>query len=212
MKIPQILPFRYESRGARLILASGSPGRAEILRDAGFKFEVCATHLDESRAGHESARAHVLRLARVKARAAAERGRYAERAIVIGADTVVVARGKILGKPSDVREARRMLRLLGGRTHEVLTGVSILRVADAKELHHVETTRVHFLKLSNEEIDDYIATGEPFDKAGAYGIQGVAGRFIDRIEGCYFNVVGLPVSRVWSMVRELKDATRRPYG
>jgi septum formation protein len=208
MRIPKLLSFPYENWRARLILASSSPRRAEILRDAGFKFKVCATHLDESRVGRESARVHVLRLARLKARTAAERARHTERAIVIGADTVVVARGKILGKPSDVREARRMLRLLSGRTHEVLTGVSVLRVSEGKELHGVETTRVHFLKLSYEEIDDYIATGEPFDKAGAYGIQGVGGRFIDRIEGCYFNVVGLPLSRVWSMVRELEDAVR----
>jgi len=187
----------------KLFLASNSPRRAEILRNAGFAFKVLATNLDESRLGRESARAHVLRLAQAKAQAAAERLRSNRRAIVIAADTVVVAQGKILGKPSDVREARQMLRRLSGRTHEVLTGVAIRRVADAQELHHVETTRVHFLKLSQEQIDDYIASGEPFDKAGAYGIQGRAGRFIDRIEGCYFNVVGLPLARVSSMLRQL---------
>jgi len=96
-----------------------------------------------------------------------------------------------------------MLRLLSGKTHEVLTGVCILSMPDAKALSHVESTRVHFVKLSKQEIDDYIATREPFDKAGAYGIQGVGGRFVDRIEGCYFNVMGLPISRVWSMLRRL---------
>ena len=189
----------------KLFLASNSPRRAEILRNAGFAFKALATNVDESRLGREPAGAHVLRLAQAKARAAAERLKRNPRAIVIAADTVVVAQGKILGKPSDVREARRMLHRLSGRTHEVLTGVSILRVADAKELHHVETTRVHFLKLSGDEIDDYIATGEPFDKAGGYGIQGIAGRFIDRVEGCYFNVVGLPLARVSSMVRRLEE-------
>lgn len=205
MKIPKLFPLPYESWGANLVLASSSPRRAEILRNAGFKFRIFATHLDESRHGRESARAHVLRLARLKAKAAAEREKRNKRAFVIGADTVVVAQGKILGKPSDVREARSMLRQLSGRTHEVLTGVAVLRVADGKELHHVETTRVHFVKLSAKQIDDYIATHEPFDKAGAYGIQGIGGRFIDWIDGCYFNVVGLPVSRVWSMVRRLEE-------
>jgi septum formation protein len=187
----------------KLILASNSPRRAEILRNAGFAFEVCATHIDESRRGRESPRAHVLRLARAKAHAAAERAKRNEHAIVIGADTVVVIREKILGKPADVRGARGMLRRLSGRTHRVLTGVSVRRVGDRSELTHVESTLVHFLKLSNKEIDDYIATGEPFDKAGAYGIQGMAGRFVDRIDGCYFNVMGLPISRVWSILRQL---------
>jgi nucleoside triphosphate pyrophosphatase len=197
----------------QLILASNSPRRTEILRHAGFRFKVRATYIDESLLARESPRAHVLRLAREKTRAAAERlkrGRSA--AIVIGADTVVVARGKILGKPRNAAGAHRMLRLLIGRTHEVLTGVCLRRVSDGEELHHVESTRVHFLKLSHTDIKDYIATREPFDKAGAYGIQGVAGRFIDRIEGCYFNVVGLPLSRVSSMLRELgfkNDSSRR---
>jgi nucleoside triphosphate pyrophosphatase len=188
----------------KLILASGSPRRAEILRDAGFQFGVRATHIDESLAPRESPRAHVLRLATEKARSAAAHLKSKQQAaIVIGADTVVVAGGKVLGKPRNARDAHRMLRLLSGETHEVLTGVSVLRILDGKELHHVESSRVHFLKLSRNDIEDYIATGEPFDKAGAYGIQGVAGRFIDRIEGCYFNVVGLPLSRVSSMLRAL---------
>lgn len=187
-----------------LILASKSPRRAEILRNAGFRFEVHATHVDESRRPRESPRRHVQRLAHAKARLVAEQMKRQKRAaIVIGADTMVVVKGKILGKPSDVKEARRMLKLLSGRTHQVLTGLSILRVPEGAEVHHVETTRVRFLKLSKDDIDDYIATGEPFDKAGAYGIQGIGGRFVASIEGCYFNVMGLPLSRVWSMLREL---------
>jgi septum formation protein len=186
----------------RLVLASNSPRRAEILRHAGFAFDVRPSHVDESRRARESARNYVRRLAFAKARIAAvhTKQRHQE-AIVIGADTVVLARGKILGKPSDVKEARRMLRLLSGKTHHVLTGVSIITEPGGREHHHVETTRVRFRKLTNAEIDDYIATGEPFDKAGAYAIQGIAGRFVTRIDGCYFNVMGLPLSAVWSMLR-----------
>lgn len=190
----------------KLILASSSPRRAEILRNAGFAFQVHPAHVDESRRGRESARAYALRLAKEKAGAVAEKAKGNGSAVVIGADTIVLAQGKILGKPQDVREARSMLRLLSGKTHEVLTGVSVVSMPDGKTLSHVESTRVHFVKLSNRQIDDYIATGEPFDKAGAYGIQGLGGRFIDRIHGCYFNVMGLPISRVWSMLRRLDVA------
>ncbi len=190
-------------RKTRLILASKSPRRAEILRNAGFVFDVHTTHVDESRRPRESARHYVERLANAKARLAAEHAkRKGYPAIVIGADTAVLAQGKILGKPSDVREARGMLRLLSGRTHQVLTGISILRVPGGGGTHHVEATRVRFLKISGAEIDDYIATGEPFDKAGAYGIQGIGGRFVASIEGCYFNVMGLPLARLWAMLKE----------
>jgi nucleoside triphosphate pyrophosphatase len=188
----------------KLILASSSPRRAGIMRNAGFTFEVRATQIDESLRPRESATAHVQRLATAKARAALEHAKRKKSAvIVIGADTVVVAQGRILGKPRNANDARRMLRLLSGRVHQVLTGVSVLRVSDRKELHHIEATRVHFAKLSNEDIDGYIATGEPFDKAGAYGIQAIGGRFIDWIEGCYFNVMGLPLARVWVMLGQL---------
>lgn len=188
----------------RLILASKSPRRAEILRNAGIAFEVHAAHVNEARRPRESAQAYVRRLAAAKAHVAVERvKRKKQHAIVIGADTVVLAQGKILGKPADVKEARRMLRLLSGRTHQVLTGLAIVPVPHGRALHHVETTRVKFAKLSNAEIDDYIATGEPFDKAGAYGIQAIGGRFVTAIEGCYFNVMGLPLSRLWSILEEL---------
>jgi len=195
----------------KLILASASPRRARILRDAGFEFEVCPAHLDETRFPGETPEDYVRRLAEAKARIAAERAiREVTPAIIIGADTAVVVAGELLGKPSDAADAGRMLRLLSGRTHEVLTGVSVLRLPEDTSARHVETTRVTFLEVSQKDIDDYIATGEPFDKAGAYGIQGIGGRFIGRIEGCYFNVMGLPLSRVWSLLRAIE--TERTAG
>jgi len=187
----------------KLILASASPRRAEILRDAGFTFEVIPAHVDETRLPRESAADYVSRLASCKARLVAQsHATKKEKAFVIGADTVVVAGRHILGKPADAADARRILRLLSGKIHKVLTGVSVVDVSSGKEARHVETTRVQFLRLSETDIRDYLATREPFDKAGAYGIQGTGGRFVRRIEGCYFNVMGLPLSRVWTMLRD----------
>ena len=188
----------------RLILASSSPRRAEVLRNAGFVFEIRPADVDETRQPHEAAEDYVRRVAQAKARAIAEPARAdRERAIVIAADTIVLAEGQILGKPRDAEDARRMLRLFGGKTHEVLTALSVINVPAAKEALHVEKTRVEFLKMSEEEIETYIQTGEPLDKAGAYGIQGIAGRFATRIEGCYFNVLGLPLSRLWTTLQAL---------
>ncbi len=116
---------------------------------------------------------------------------------------MVVAGGKILGKPGDLPTARRMLRTLSGRTHTVLTGLAVVRIPENEERIAVEKTRVRFARLSEKEIDSYLMTGEPYHKAGAYAIQGIAGRYVTRIEGCYFNVVGLPVARLWSLLREL---------
>jgi septum formation protein len=186
----------------RLIRASASPRRAEILRDAGFTFEVKPAHVDETRLPRESAADYVARLASTKAHLVAQslagtRGK----AFVIGADTVVVAGRRILGKPQNAADARRILRLLSGKIHKVFTGVSVVGVPNGKEAIHVEITRVQFGRLSDEDIRNYLATSEPFDKAGAYGIQGIGGRFVRRIEGCYFNVMGLPLSRVWTMLR-----------
>jgi septum formation protein len=190
----------------KLILASASPRRAQILRDAGFDFEVCPADVDEIRLPGESPEDYVRRLADTKACSAAEQlARKHTRAIIIGADTAVVVAGELLGKPSDVEDARRMLRLLSGRTHEVLTGVAVLRVPEGFSALHVETTRVTFLELADSDIENYIATGEPLDKAGAYGIQGIGGKFVREIEGCYFNVMGLPLSRVWSLVRAIES-------
>lgn len=187
----------------KLILASSSPRRAEILRHAGLPFDVFPANVDESRLPRESAPHYVRRLALAKAHFTAEiAARKGRSAIVIGADTVVVAGGKILGKPGDLPTSRRMLRSLSGRTHTVLTGLAVLRVPGGVEKITVEKTRVRFAKLSEKEIDAYLLTGEPYHKAGAYAIQGIAGRFVTRIEGCYFNVVGLPIARLWSLLRE----------
>jgi septum formation protein len=188
----------------KLILASSSPRRAEVMRNAGFVFEVRPADVDETRQAHEAAEAYVSRIAKAKAETVAQRVRAAgERAIVIAADTTVVAEGQILGKPRDADDARRMLRLFSGKTHEVLTALCVINIPTGKEALHVERTRVDFLKMSEEEIESYIQTGEPFDKAGAYGIQGIAGRFATSIEGCYFNVLGLPLSRLWTTLQEL---------
>jgi septum formation protein len=185
----------------KLILASASPRRAEILRNAGFTYEVQPAHVDETPLQDEPAEAYVQRVASAKACVAAKSlNADAGPAVVIGADTVVVADGHILGKPTDANDARRILRFLSGREHDVLTGLSLVTVPEGVEAVHVESTRVSFLPLSDEDIEDYVLTGEPFDKAGAYGIQGIGGRFISRIEGCYFNVMGLPISRVSSII------------
>jgi septum formation protein len=188
----------------KLILASSSPRRAQVLRDAGFVFQVRPADVDETRLPHEVAEDYVRRVAQAKAHAIADPARAAgERAIVIAADTIVVAQGQILGKPKDAEDARRMLRLFSGKTHEVLTALSVINIPAVKEALHVEKTRVEFLRMSEEEIENYIHTWEPFDKAGAYGIQGIAGRFATRIEGCYFNVLGLPLSRLWTTLQAL---------
>src|SRR5579863_920180 len=188
----------------KLILASSSPRRAEVLRNAGFTFEIRPAGVDETRHSHESAEAYVERIAEAKTQAAAAQARQSgESAIVIAADTTVLIDGHILEKPADAADARRMLRLLSGRTHEVLTALAVTNTRTGQGSLHVEKTRVEIVKLSEEEIENYIATGEPFDKAGAYGIQGIAGRFAARIDGCYFNVLGMPLSRLWTTLHEL---------
>jgi septum formation protein len=186
----------------KLILASASPRRAEILRNAGIPFETQSTLLDESILPGELLGDYVRRLALEKGRAAAEARRDSGGDVFIGADTAVVAANEILGKPEFDEHARRMLRLLSGATHEVHTGLAVLRPRDGIEGVIEEITRVSFAPLSDDEIAAYIATGEPFDKAGGYGIQGVAGRYVTRIDGCYFNVMGLPLARLWSLLTE----------
>jgi nucleoside triphosphate pyrophosphatase len=187
----------------KLILASSSPRRAEILRNAGIAFEVFLANVDESRLPRESASHYVQRLALAKAQHAAERAaRKWHSAIVIGADTVVVVGGRILGKPQDLRSASRMLHLLSGRTHTVLTGLALLKIPGGAEKIHVEKTRVRFAEMPAKEIDGYLLTGEPYHKAGAYAIQGIGGRYVTRVEGCYFNVVGLPVARLCVLLKD----------
>jgi septum formation protein len=186
----------------KLVLASASPRRAEILRKAAIPFETQITLLDEWILPGELPGDYVRRLALEKARAAAKARRDSSDDLLIGADTAVVAANEILGKPESSEDARRMLRLLRGTIHEVHTGLAVLRQSDGIECVVEEITRVSFAPLSEDEIDSYIATGEPFDKAGGYGIQGVAGRYVTRVEGCYFNVMGLPLARLWSLLRE----------
>jgi septum formation protein len=188
----------------KIILASSSPRRAEVLRDAGIAFEICATQVDEAAHPGEAAHAMVARLAEAKARAAAEQvGATKDACIVVGADTAVELDGEIFGKPRDAAGAREMLAALAGRTHHVLTGIFLVRLPDGATRSAVETTAVTFAPLEGGEIEAYAATGEPMDKAGAYAIQGIAGGFISRIEGCYFNVVGLPLARLHALLRDL---------
>jgi septum formation protein len=174
-----------------LILASQSPRRRELLNNAGFVFTIRVRPVEEQRGPGEDPVEYVRRLAREKAEAAWER----DSEIVLGADTVVVAGGCVLEKPRDAADARAMLRTLSGRDHIVLTGICLRHAAGAVVDH--AATAVHLTALSDDEIDQYIASGEPMDKAGAYAIQGLASKFIDRIDGCYFNVVGLPVPLVY---------------
>ena len=190
----------------KLILASASPRRAEILRNAGIDFEILPADVDESARPGESAKDYVRRLAEKKARAAGQLAAKSSRdsAVVVAADTTVVLESEILGKPATADDARAMLRRLSGRTHEVLTGLAVLPLPGLEIHLAVETTRVTFAPMSEREIDEYVASGEPFDKAGAYAIQGRGGKFITRIEGCYFNVMGLPLARLYSMLRELE--------
>ncbi len=213
-----------------LILASQSPRRAELLRNAGISFEVRPTEVDERPRANEPPLEYVQRLAKEKALAVLATA--SPGTLVLGADTAVVVEGEVLGKPADAADARRMLSKLSGRTHQVMTGVCLAcRRAERREADErvrlgmepagadlvevciadldpdwteidvgVEVTEVEFVPLSEEEISAYVAMGEPMDKAGAYAIQGRASRWIPRIRGCYFNVVGLPVARVCAML------------
>jgi septum formation protein len=178
-----------------IILASRSPRRSELLAAAGISFEVLAADIDETPHDNESPVAYVERLAIEKARAVLA---LRPEAHVLGADTTVTIDGEILGKPADAADATRMLRLLNGRVHDVHTGVALVGRAGVRSA--VETTRVWFSEMTDEDISWYVATGEPVDRAGAYAIQGFASRFIPRIEGSYSNVVGLPVALVSSIL------------
>jgi septum formation protein len=173
-----------------------------LLRNAGIRFTVQHADINEALRTGESPRDCAERLAREKALAVFQNQ---SQSYVLGADTIVVADGKILGKPRDAEDACRMLRMLSGRTHSVITGVCLIEPvgSDGEQMTTAsETTLVTFCELSNEEIRGYVATGEPMDKAGAYAIQGIASRWIPRIEGDYSNVVGLPVALVYRMLRE----------
>lgn len=188
-----------------IVLASQSPRRAELLRNARIEFRVEPAHIPEEKLAHESAEEYVQRLAREKAKAVFEK--LGGRETVLGADTTVVIDGGILEKPADAADAVRMLRALSGRKHTVLTGVCLM--GEGFEDVQVEETVVQFAKLSEKEIAEYVATGEPMDKAGAYGIQGMASRWSERIEGDYFNIVGLPVPRVYRMISRRSEVRRQ---
>jgi septum formation protein len=181
-----------------LILASASPRRRELLTIAGLRFTVRSRPVEETRAAGEAAEDYVCRLAWEKAEAAWE-GRDE---IVLGADTTVVIDERVLEKPADAEDARAMLRLLSGRTHTVITGICLRHAGGA--MVDAESTLVHFAPLEEREIDEYVSSGEPMDKAGAYAIQGLASKFVDRIEGCYFNVMGLPLALVYRKLKALR--------
>ena len=187
-----------------LILASRSPRRQDLLRRAGFVFEVRPSQIEEVLHPGETAENFACRAAQEKALNVAASCRPG--GFVLGADTVVVVNGELLGKPRDAEDARRMLRLLSGCTHRVITGVCVVRAPREIKALKYETTSVTFRHLDEEEIQSYLASGEPFDKAGAYGIQGLASRFVTRVEGCYFNVVGLPVALVYEILRSFLKA------
>ena len=183
----------------KLVLASGSPRRAEILERAGWPHEIIVAGIDETLFQNENAPDYVQRLARSKAEAVASR---LSEGLVLGADTTVVVANQILGQPEDEADARRMLNLLNAKWHEVLTGVAVVRIGGETRVAY-ETTRVRFAEMSESEIDWYIATEEPFGKAGAYGIQGKAALFIEEIEGDYFNIMGLPIRLVYELATDL---------
>lgn len=191
-----------------LILASASPRRRELLALVGVPFSAESANLNEELLPNEAAAAYVQRLAEEKGLAVWTLHKAADTEadplVVLGADTCVVCDGKILGKPADSADARHMLEMLSGRTHAVLTGLAVVTRKGVSRA--VEVTQVTFNVITDAEIAQYIATGEPLDKAGAYAIQGGAARWIPRIEGCYFNVVGLPVSRTASLLAEANAA------
>ncbi len=194
-----------------LVLASASPRRRELLAQVGFKFDVKPAHIPEDPRAGEDPIAYVTRLAREKAEVV-----YAELSseptgedglVVLGADTTVTLDNHILGKPEDAQDAARMLRMLSGRSHHVITGLAVVTSRGAEVA--AEVTAVRFLTLTDGEIDAYVASGEPMDKAGGYAIQGLAARWIPRVEGCYFNVVGLPLSLVCTLLESAAAGTTR---
>lgn len=194
-------PFLSFEIQERLLLASASPRRREILENLGFEFEVLPSNVDESEVPWTDPVESAKLLAEIKG---VDAQMTRPRKTIIAADTIVLCEGEVMGKPSDNDEAGEMLGKLSGRMHEVVTGIALITPPNHR-LIEAESTKVFFRALKPEEISRYISTREPFDKAGAYAIQGYASAFIDRIEGDYFNVVGLPVARLFSMFRRLEE-------
>lgn len=191
----------------KLVLASGSPRRSEILASVGWEFEKRTADIDETPFAGESPESYVVRLSREKAEAVAA---LYDGAIVLGADTTVVIDGRIIGKPDDLEDARKMIGELSGRWHDVVTGVSAVSTTVSGERARriesgIQTTGVRFAELSDSEIEFLVRRGEPMDKAGAYAVQAQAALFIEEIRGDYWNVVGLPVSLVYKLVNKLID-------
>ncbi len=199
MARPEFSPRRGQT--SRLVLASASPRRADLLRAAGYRFVVRIPEVEESALRAPSAGAHAERLAREKALDVASRCRPNASARVLAADTIVAIGRSILGKPRDARDARRMLRLLSGRTHRVITGVALGNAGDPQTIRSARAgTRVSFRPLSRGDIERYVASGDPADKAGAYGIQNAASLFVTEIRGSWTNVVGLPMEIVFRLL------------
>ncbi len=180
--------------GKKLVLASTSPRRESLLRMIGFDFEVVDSEIDEESEVYTIPEVHVLELAQKKALKVAE---TINSGLIIGADTIVVLDNQILGKPRDSKQAKETLRKLSGRTHFVYTGFAIVDKTSRKMLSEFEKTRVSFRNLEDEEIDRYVQSGSPLDKAGGYGIQDQGALFVERIDGCFYNVMGLPVTSVY---------------
>ncbi len=181
-------------KGKKLILASKSPRRAQLLKLLDLEFEVVESGVDENNEAYEIPEVHVLELAQKKA------GKVAENikdGLVLGADTIVVLDGRILGKPADRKQAHEMLRLLSGRRHTVYTGFAVIDLPSGKTVSDYERTEVYFRELSEGEIARYVETESPLDKAGAYGIQDLSAVFVDKVEGCFYNVVGFPVTKFY---------------
>ncbi|NLL05691.1 MAG: septum formation inhibitor Maf [Clostridiaceae bacterium] len=188
----------------QIVLASQSPRRSELLKQLGLDFVIKTSDVDESNSRGLKASELVQHLAFEKARVVAEDSSLNRETIVIGADTVVVREGTILGKPRDKEDAFNMLKSLSGSWHEVMTGVAVIDINSFRYDKSIETTRVKMKELKDDVINAYIDSGEPLDKAGAYGIQGLGAVLIDRIEGCYFNVVGLPISKLCDVLKNFE--------
>ncbi len=182
----------------KLILASQSPRRAQLLKLVGFEFDTIPSHFDEDSVDVSEPETHVLELSRAKARHVAE---SVPQGIVIGADTIVVLENRIIGKPHNHQQARDMLKRLSGRVHRVFTGFTLIEKPGNRAFSDFDVTNVHFRQLEDWEIERYVQTNSPMDKAGAYGIQDQSAVFADRIEGCFYNVVGFPLSKFYTAMK-----------
>lgn len=192
--------------GKKLVLASASPRRAELLRRVGFEFEVVDSAVNEAEENYTIPEVHVLELSRKKAETVAK---GIEDGLIVGADTIVVLDNEILGKPKDADDARNMLQRLSGRTHTVYTGFALIDRPSGEILTEYEKTDVTFRELDEKEIETYIQTDSPFDKAGAYGIQDLSAIFVTKVDGCFYNVVGFPLTRFFVSARGFLNHTTR---